>query len=167
MPRASRMNSRRPVRGVSTTIVDTLIQLLVPQRTRTSWVEFALRFGTAVSTDGTNASLRRRSGGHIHITETYAVNPYEDAVKESKKKAVSRVARNDAALPSDPGEIQTPASDAAAAKEQIRMRAYELYRERGGKVGDDMADWLRAEREYFERVPRTSADQEQSSAHAN
>ena len=31
------------------------------------------------------------------------------------------------------------------------MRAYELYRERGGKVGDDMADWLQAEREYLER----------------
>ena len=28
------------------------------------------------------------------------------------------------------------------------MRAYALYRERGGKVGDDMSDWLRAEREY-------------------
>lgn len=46
-----------------------------------------------------------------------------------------------------------PASDSPAARpadEQIRMRAYEIYRERGGRVGDDMSDWLRAEREYLE-----------------
>ena len=33
----------------------------------------------------------------------------------------------------------------------IRMRAYELYRERDGKTGDELGDWLRAEREYRER----------------
>jgi hypothetical protein len=37
-----------------------------------------------------------------------------------------------------------------AADEQTRLRAYELFRERGGIVGDDMGDWLRAEREYLE-----------------
>jgi hypothetical protein len=41
---------------------------------------------------------------------------------------------------------------ARPADEQIRMRAYEIYRERGGRVGDDMSDWLRAEREYLERA---------------
>ena len=39
----------------------------------------------------------------------------------------------------------------SSAEEQIRMRAYELYRERGGIRGDDLSDWLRAEREYLER----------------
>jgi len=55
---------------------------------------------------------------------------------------------------SEPRKRQTPASDSPAATEQIRMRAYELYRERGSKAGDDMADWLRAESEYLERAPR-------------
>jgi len=35
------------------------------------------------------------------------------------------------------------------------MRAYEIYRERGGRVGDDMSDWLRAEREYLEQFGRS------------
>jgi hypothetical protein len=48
-------------------------------------------------------------------------------------------------------------SDALAAEEQIRMRAFELYRERGGTAGDDMSDWLRAEREYLERRLHNSA----------
>ena len=47
---------------------------------------------------------------------------------------------------------------AAASEEQIRMRAYQLYCERDGKAGDDIADWLRAEREYLEHAPRTTAD---------
>jgi hypothetical protein len=37
------------------------------------------------------------------------------------------------------------------ADEQIRGRAYELYVERAGQPGDRVADWLQAEREYYER----------------
>ena len=32
-------------------------------------------------------------------------------------------------------------------EERIRERAYELYLERGGRPGDPLNDWLRAERE--------------------
>ncbi|MFA5794194.1 MAG: DUF2934 domain-containing protein [Candidatus Brocadiia bacterium] len=31
--------------------------------------------------------------------------------------------------------------------EQIRQRAYELYQKKGQKNGNDMTDWLEAERE--------------------
>jgi hypothetical protein len=41
--------------------------------------------------------------------------------------------------------------DDPPAHEQIRGRAYELYIERGGQPGDRVADWLEAEREYYER----------------
>jgi hypothetical protein len=34
--------------------------------------------------------------------------------------------------------------------EQIERRAYELYLERGGEDGGDLADWLVAERELTE-----------------
>jgi hypothetical protein len=38
------------------------------------------------------------------------------------------------------------------ADEAIRARAYELYLQRGnGDAGDEMNDWLEAEREYHER----------------
>ena len=36
--------------------------------------------------------------------------------------------------------------------EQIELRAYELYLERGGEIGRDVDDWLAAERELTERV---------------
>ncbi|MEO8624249.1 MAG: DUF2934 domain-containing protein [bacterium] len=79
--------------------------------------------------------------------------------------------KNLSAVPS-PTSTPTQSSDGAsaivhgdgfAAGEQIRLRAYELYRERGGKVGDDMGDWLQAEREYLDlssngRVVRRAED---------
>jgi hypothetical protein len=43
-------------------------------------------------------------------------------------------------------------ADDASREEQIRMRAYELYLERGAEPDDGLEDWLRAERE-FRRSP--------------
>ena len=36
----------------------------------------------------------------------------------------------------------------AGGDDLVRLRAYELYLQRGDKPGDDLGDWLRAEREY-------------------
>ena len=54
------------------------------------------------------------------------------------------VVRGDAA----PREQAENTLDAA---EAIRARAYELYLQRGERAGDDVNDWLEAEREYRER----------------
>jgi hypothetical protein len=78
-------------------------------------------------------------------------------MKERKKRSASARARRDTPVGSDPAELHAPQIDGSEAQEQIRLRAYELYRERGGRVGDDMADWLQAEREYLERVPANDA----------
>ncbi len=43
--------------------------------------------------------------------------------------------------------IARPGDDA------IRLRAYELYLERGGQHGDPGEDWLRAELELIARAP--------------
>jgi hypothetical protein len=43
-----------------------------------------------------------------------------------------------------------------AIDEVIRMRAYELYLERGDEPSDSLNDWLRAERELYE--PRREED---------
>ena len=40
--------------------------------------------------------------------------------------------------------------DDRASDEEIRMRAYELYLERGAENGNEVEDWLRAERECRE-----------------
>lgn len=37
--------------------------------------------------------------------------------------------------------------ESSPSEEQIRLRAYELYIERGGGDGNDSDDWLQAERE--------------------
>jgi hypothetical protein len=47
--------------------------------------------------------------------------------------------------------IQAPAEDTSSNQapscEEIRLRAYEIYLERGGIPGNDLDDWLQAERE--------------------
>lgn len=45
-------------------------------------------------------------------------------------------------------------------EEYIRLRAYELYEQRGRQNGHDVEDWLEAEAEIFGRKPAT-ADQEE------
>ena len=42
----------------------------------------------------------------------------------------------------------TEGAEQHSVDDQIRMRAYELYLERGAAPNDDLGDWLRAEREY-------------------
>jgi hypothetical protein len=42
-----------------------------------------------------------------------------------------------------------PLLDMQARKERIRIRAYEIYLERGGHDGLDVEDWLQAEIEFL------------------
>ncbi len=45
--------------------------------------------------------------------------------------------------------MATGTTQAAPTKEQIEQRAYELYLQRGGEHGNDLADWLAAEKELM------------------
>ena len=38
--------------------------------------------------------------------------------------------------------------------EEIGLRAYEIYPERGGRPGDELDDWLQAEHELDSRAPQ-------------
>ena len=40
--------------------------------------------------------------------------------------------------------------------EEIRIRAYEIYLERGGQYGNDLDDWMQAEREFESKVRSSS-----------
>jgi hypothetical protein len=44
-------------------------------------------------------------------------------------------------------EIEQDTAENTSTEEQIRLRAYEIYLERGGGDGNDSDDWLQAERE--------------------
>lgn len=70
-------------------------------------------------------------------------------MRESEEQATSGLADAVAAQHADMAQASYSAE--RTADEQIRIRAYELFRERGGTAGDDWSDWLRAEREYRER----------------
>jgi hypothetical protein len=50
--------------------------------------------------------------------------------------------------------------------ERIEQRAYELYLERGGEAGGDLADWLAAERELTELPEQTNSNAPQARATA-
>ena len=41
--------------------------------------------------------------------------------------------------------------------EQIRMRAYELFEERGRNEGHEVSDWLEAEAEVLQKTAKTIA----------
>ena len=60
--------------------------------------------------------------------------------KKAPRKHNGRAERAPAAVPDTNGAR-------SGIDEQIRLRAYELYLERGAQPNDDLADWLRAERE--------------------
>jgi len=44
-------------------------------------------------------------------------------------------------------QLAPTATSAPSAEEQIRLRAYQLYEQRGCEHGHDVEDWLMAERE--------------------
>jgi len=53
-------------------------------------------------------------------------------------------------------------------REQIEQRAYELYLKRGGEDGNDLADWLAAEKELMPAPaePKRTASRKGTSASA-
>jgi hypothetical protein len=51
---------------------------------------------------------------------------------------------------SSPAPKKPKAAKAKPTQEEIALRAYHIYRERGSTPGDPLADWIRAERELTE-----------------
>jgi hypothetical protein len=50
-----------------------------------------------------------------------------------------------------PAAKKTRAAKTAPTHEEIALRAYEIYLERGGAPGNALEDWTRAERELMEK----------------
>jgi len=73
-------------------------------------------------------------------------NPQERTMSESKAQDQPDQRQVEAAIGSDM-EAVPHGDDRPVLDEQIRLRAYELYRQRGSGSGGDMNDWLRAEAE--------------------
>jgi hypothetical protein len=60
---------------------------------------------------------------------------------------------------SSPSAKKSRLPKAAPTREQIALRAYHIFLERGGAPGNDFEDWTRAERELVETssAPRRKA----------
>jgi hypothetical protein len=55
--------------------------------------------------------------------------------------------------PSNQPTLTVPEDDLRDQRlERIAVRAFELYEARGGEVGQDLADWLQAERQIDEEI---------------
>ena len=51
-------------------------------------------------------------------------------------------------------ESQPQTASEAPTREEIELRAYQIYVERGGAHGQDVEDWLQAERELVEKYSK-------------
>ena len=63
----------------------------------------------------------------------------------------SRPTKNSSLVGSEP-----LTAEAHPTREEIQLRAYQIYVERGGAHGHDVDDWLQAEHELFEKYANTS-----------
>jgi len=52
---------------------------------------------------------------------------------------------------SSPAIRKSPSVASQPTRDQIALRAYEIYLERGGAPGHELEDWTRAERELLEK----------------
>ncbi len=69
--------------------------------------------------------------------------------------------RNLKPIPNSPTQAESAETSAADSPrlEEIRIRAYEIYIERGGQPGHDVDDWLQAERELEPKARPAHAGQ--------
>jgi hypothetical protein len=66
-------------------------------------------------------------------------------------KVQKRPKLNKVATPQTSPVIPGPVAQVSAAQDQIRERAFAIYEKRGSRPGDEMQDWLRAERQIQAR----------------
>jgi hypothetical protein len=76
-------------------------------------------------------------------------------MKRSSKGKGHQEVRTQASAGPQGEAVAAPAGDSPRL-EDIRIRAYEIYLERGGQSGHDLDDWIQAERELESRVRSNS-----------
>jgi hypothetical protein len=86
----------------------------------------------------TTSTARSKTSETADYPGTYPESTSADQASDMSRTAASDTTRN-ASMGSEPSE------------EEIRIRAYRRYLERGGGDGQDFEDWLEAERELKHR----------------
>ena len=85
--------------------------------------------------------------------------PKSAGLRTAKSKAKPKTS----SAPATETVVTPPAADgngtAVPSAEMIRLRAYEVFLARNGTPGDELSDWLTAEREIMEKyAPHASHD---------
>lgn len=78
--------------------------------------------------------------------------PLEAMAKTKRRSSVTPVLERETPEPQFAGNSDVANGD----RERIARRAYQLYKERGGRHGRELDDWLEAERELARRGDRGS-----------
>ena len=64
---------------------------------------------------------------------------------------MSKIAR----VPTPP-QSKSPIAKSGPTREEIQLRAYEIYLERRGAPGNELEDWVRAEHELLQKYGKTA-----------
>jgi hypothetical protein len=78
--------------------------------------------------------------------------PKSAGVRTAKSKAKSAATNAPVAETVATPPVTNGNGTAAPSAEMIRLRAYELFLARNGTAGDELSDWLMAEREIMEKL---------------
>lgn len=68
-------------------------------------------------------------------------------MKKSEKNHSTRGESREVGVEAHPRQSPSAHREQVPHEVQVRARAYEIYLERGDRPGDDLSDWLQAERE--------------------
>jgi Protein of unknown function (DUF2934) len=86
-------------------------------------------------------------------TDTKTVKPDKKSTPKTKSATLKKVAVKSSVKGTRSKEATLgAASTAIDLAESIRLRAYEIYRQRGGGHGLDQNDWLQAEAEILKSI---------------
>ena len=111
----------------------------------------------AINSSAVSVISTATKDAHRDLREHASSDRDNSTVKGNDKGMKSKDKRNET-LELHTGPIQSYAEDTSAdhtpSQDEIRLRAYEIHLERGDVPGNDLDDWLQAERELERPAPK-------------
>jgi hypothetical protein len=95
------------------------------------------------------ARTRRKTDGPIEIT---IVATAADRLVADPQAPAAAASATPIEAPVSQGPLADPLAAVPLSHEQIALRAYHIYLERGGQPGDQFLDWVTAERQLREQL---------------
>lgn len=113
--------------------------------------------GEAAGAAGDRHAEEKKAGGKAAKKKPAKKAARKKPAKKAARKPAKKAAGKKAAKKKGAGK-KAAKKKRAPTEEEIRRRAHEIYRERGGEHGADEEDWYRAERELAEEAEREESE---------